>query len=80
MITAMDEDQDLLEEFVREEFVSDEIDLDYEFDAARFYDFSRTESDWEVNEAELWFESAKGYPPSRKFFAHLNRLFIFREF
>ncbi|XP_022737564.1 protein TPX2-like isoform X2 [Durio zibethinus] len=41
-----------------------EIDLDYEFDAARFFDFTREESPAEAREAELWFESAPGYPPS----------------
>ncbi|KAK8549719.1 hypothetical protein V6N13_073498 [Hibiscus sabdariffa] len=41
-----------------------EIDLDYEFDAARFFDFTREESPAEAGEAELWFESAPSYPPS----------------
>ncbi|XP_039046723.1 protein TPX2-like isoform X2 [Hibiscus syriacus] len=41
-----------------------EIDLDYEFDAARFFDFTREESPEETGEAELWFESAPTYPPS----------------
>ncbi|KAE8671168.1 guard cell S-type anion channel SLAC1-like [Hibiscus syriacus] len=31
-----------------------EIDLDYEFDAARFFDFTREESPEEAGEAELW--------------------------
>ncbi|TYG91339.1 hypothetical protein ES288_A12G254100v1 [Gossypium darwinii] len=41
-----------------------EIDLNYEFDAARFFDFTREESPVEAREAELWFESAPSYPPS----------------
>ncbi|XP_039036428.1 protein TPX2-like [Hibiscus syriacus] len=41
-----------------------EIDLDYEFDAVRFFDFTREESPEEAGEAELWFESAPTYPPS----------------
>ncbi|GMJ00359.1 TPX2-LIKE PROTEIN 3 [Hibiscus trionum] len=41
-----------------------EIDLDYEFDAARFFDFKREESPVEAGKAELWFESAPTYPPS----------------
>ncbi|XP_022719687.1 protein TPX2-like [Durio zibethinus] len=41
-----------------------EIDLDYEFDAARFFDFTREESPAEAREAELWFESAPTCPPS----------------
>lgn len=45
-----------------------EIDLDYEFDASRYFDFSRAESLSEVREAESWFESAGSYPPSRKNF------------
>ncbi|TYI52499.1 hypothetical protein E1A91_D12G252100v1 [Gossypium mustelinum] len=42
-----------------------EIDLNYEFDAARFFDFTSEESPVEAREAELWFESAPSYPPSR---------------
>ncbi|XVF51611.1 hypothetical protein PTKIN_Ptkin04bG0198100 [Pterospermum kingtungense] len=41
-----------------------EIDLDYEFDAPGFFDFTREESPAEAGEAELWFESAPSYPPS----------------
>ncbi|XVE57783.1 hypothetical protein DITRI_Ditri04bG0117300 [Diplodiscus trichospermus] len=41
-----------------------EIDLDYEFDAARFFDFTSEESPAEAGEAELWFESEPSYPPS----------------
>ncbi|KAG7986672.1 hypothetical protein I3843_03G092600 [Carya illinoinensis] len=57
----MDED---MEEFVMKPFVAEEIDLDYEFDAARFYDFTRAETDLEALKAERWFESAHSYPPS----------------
>ncbi|WRX18605.1 TPX2 central domain - like 2 [Theobroma cacao] len=41
-----------------------EVDLEYEFDAARFFDFTREESPAEAREAELWLESAPSYPPS----------------
>ncbi|KAK3012175.1 hypothetical protein RJ639_010474 [Escallonia herrerae] len=41
-----------------------EIDLDYEFEAARYFDFSREESSAEAREAEVWFETAVSYPPS----------------
>ncbi|XP_062073322.1 protein TPX2-like isoform X2 [Humulus lupulus] len=58
------EEEEELEEFVRETFLYEEIDLDYEFDAARFFDFNLTETEWEAREAERWFESARGYPPS----------------
>lgn len=56
-----------------EDFIGDcsspiEIDLDYEFDAAQFFDFTRPESISEAQEAERWFESASSYPPSRKHF------------
>lgn len=44
-----------------------EVDLEYEFDAARFFDFTREESPAEAREAELWLESAPSYPPSRQF-------------
>ncbi|EYU40540.1 hypothetical protein MIMGU_mgv1a023278mg [Erythranthe guttata] len=41
-----------------------EVDLDYEFDAARFFDFSRAESPLELRLAEFWFSSAASYPDS----------------
>ncbi|GMI64037.1 TPX2-LIKE PROTEIN 3 [Hibiscus trionum] len=41
-----------------------EIDLDYEFDAAQFFDFTVEESPSEARDAELWFESVPSYPPS----------------
>lgn len=47
-------------------FEAREIDLEYEFDAARFFDFTREESLAEARESELWFESAPNYPPSRE--------------
>ncbi|XP_024029686.1 protein TPX2 [Morus notabilis] len=53
-----------LEELVRETYAVEEIDMDYEFDAARFYDFSRVETDCEAREAERWLESYGNYPPS----------------
>lgn len=43
-----------------------EIDLDYEFDAACFYDFTREESPEEARLAEIWFQYAPNYPPSRE--------------
>lgn len=43
-----------------------EFDIDFEFDAPRFYDFSRPELDSETEEIEIWFQSAGNYPPSRK--------------
>ncbi|XP_056160311.1 uncharacterized protein LOC115683252 isoform X3 [Syzygium oleosum] len=42
----------------------EECDPDYEFDAARFYDFRRSETCSEAEAAERWFESAGTYPPS----------------
>ncbi|CAN6810261.1 unnamed protein product [Brassica oleracea] len=42
----------------------EEFDIDFEFDAPRFYDFSKPELDSETEETELWFESAGNYPPS----------------
>ncbi|KAJ0964108.1 hypothetical protein J5N97_029230 [Dioscorea zingiberensis] len=55
------------------DFLCVEVDLDYEFDAARFFDFCRVESAAEFREAELWFESAGSYPPS-PFIATMNAL------
>lgn len=60
-----DMDEEMVDE-IAEPFVAVEIDLDYEFDAVRYFDFSRDESPAEARQAELWFESAKSYPPSRK--------------
>ncbi|MBA0851291.1 hypothetical protein Goshw_017035, partial [Gossypium schwendimanii] len=45
-------------------FEVSEVDLDYEFDAAQFFDFTREESPSEASDAERWFESAPSYPPS----------------
>ncbi|KAK9072944.1 hypothetical protein SSX86_009380 [Deinandra increscens subsp. villosa] len=45
-------------------FTAVEIDIDYEFEAARFFDFTVTESVDEAREAEMWFDSVAGYPPS----------------
>lgn len=47
-------------------YEDDEIDVNYEFDAPMFFDFSKPESFWDASEAEQWFEFAKSYPPSRK--------------
>lgn len=58
----MDEE---MEDMVMLTFTAVEIDPDYEFDAAQYFDFSREESLAKAREAELWFESAGTYPPSR---------------
>ncbi|KAM5557159.1 protein TPX2-like [Rosa sericea] len=57
------DDQEMVE-FVKEAFEGEEIDMDYEFDAPRFYDFTRLETDWEAEEAEDWFRYAGSYPSS----------------
>ncbi|KAF5729918.1 hypothetical protein HS088_TW20G00285 [Tripterygium wilfordii] len=59
----MEEDMDMEVE-VEMVFEAREIDLDYEFDAPRFFDFTREESVPEAREFQRWFESAKSYPPS----------------
>lgn len=59
----MDEE---MEDFVGGYFEVSEVDFDYEFDASRFFDFTRPESSLEAEHAERWFESAPSYPPSRK--------------
>ncbi|XP_013593538.1 PREDICTED: protein TPX2-like isoform X2 [Brassica oleracea var. oleracea] len=41
-----------------------EVDLEYEFDAARWFDFTREESPAESQSAEFWFHSAPSYTPS----------------
>ncbi|OMO97332.1 hypothetical protein CCACVL1_04597 [Corchorus capsularis] len=61
----MEEEMDMDMEMEMEPvFEVREIDLDYEFDAARFFDFTREESPVEAREAELWFEAAPSCPPS----------------
>nr|GEW34962.1 protein TPX2 isoform X1 [Tanacetum cinerariifolium] len=45
-------------------FTAVEIDLDYEYDAVRFYDFTRDETVDEAFQAEMWFESVGSYPHS----------------
>ncbi|XP_010458428.1 PREDICTED: uncharacterized protein LOC104739687 [Camelina sativa] len=41
-----------------------EFDIDFEFDAPRFYDFSRPELYSETEDIETWFLSSGDYPPS----------------
>ncbi|EOA21955.1 hypothetical protein CARUB_v10002454mg [Capsella rubella] len=48
-----------------QDFSVEEFDIDFEFDAPRFYDFSKPEHHSETEETKLWFESAGNYPPSR---------------
>ncbi|CAN8264686.1 unnamed protein product [Cochlearia groenlandica] len=50
--------------FSREDFSSEEFDIDFEYDAPRFYDFSRAELDSETEDIETWFELSGNYPPS----------------
>jgi hypothetical protein len=58
--TESDEDMEM-ETMV---FEVTEIDLEYEFDASRWFDFTREELPLESRAAELWFETAQSYPPS----------------
>ncbi|XXG67308.1 hypothetical protein AAC387_Pa06g0686 [Persea americana] len=64
----MDEE---MEDVFQKSFQCLEIDLEYEFDASCFFDFTRPESLAEARAAELWFETAASYPPS-PFIAKLN--------
>nr|XP_010919179.1 uncharacterized protein LOC105043358 isoform X2 [Elaeis guineensis] len=57
-------DQEMGEAFGGDFLSLEEIDLDYEFDASRYFDLSREELPLEAWEAELWFETAASYPPS----------------
>ncbi|KAL3647424.1 hypothetical protein CASFOL_008392 [Castilleja foliolosa] len=61
--------EDFFEEFDDVEPV--ETDEDYEFQASQFYDFTRPEFDYEIEEAERWFEVSGNYPPS-PFIVKLN--------
>ncbi|XP_073127388.1 uncharacterized protein [Henckelia pumila] len=60
--------EDYIDDFYLE---ASEIDDEYEFDASRFFDFSRAEFDSEVEEAERWFEVSGDYPNS-PFMVKLN--------
>ena len=42
-----------------------EVDLDYEYDAPRWFDLAREEAPVEAAAAEMWFATAPSYPPSR---------------
>ncbi|XP_057421674.1 protein TPX2-like isoform X2 [Lotus japonicus] len=59
MMMEQDEESEIMHVFV-----AHEIDLEYEFDAARFFDFTRPETPQEAHQAELWFHNAASYPPS----------------
>ncbi|XP_061358680.1 uncharacterized protein LOC133302880 isoform X2 [Gastrolobium bilobum] len=49
---------------VEDQFEDNEINLNYEFDAPRFCDFTRPETFFDAAEAEQWFEFTASYPPS----------------
>ncbi|XP_010325443.1 protein TPX2 isoform X1 [Solanum lycopersicum] len=53
-----------MEDMVEYTFTAVEIDLDYEFDAPRYFDLGCEEALPETRQAESWFESAGSYPPS----------------
>lgn len=61
-----------MEDFVQDYLEPSEIDWEYEFDAARFFDFGCPESDKEAEEAERWFAIAGNYPASRKPFINIG--------
>jgi len=69
MMMEEEEDMEIEEPLM---FVAHEIDLDYEFDAVRFFDFSVQETPDQALQAQQWFQSAVSYPPSRPF----NPLFL----
>lgn len=60
----MGEMEEEMEDMVEYTFTAVEIDLDYEFDAPRYFDFSCEESFPVRSLTESWFESAPTYPPS----------------
>ncbi|XP_065870851.1 protein TPX2-like isoform X2 [Euphorbia lathyris] len=52
-----------MEEFFVEPMPQD-FDIDYEFDAPKYFDFTRPESDSDIEEAQRWFQTAGSHPPS----------------
>lgn len=73
----MDDDDEMEETFGEGVFLGCEIDLDYEFDAPRYFDFGREETPAEARAAELWFDTAGSYPPSRMYRNHLKTWMLF---
>ncbi|XP_074319618.1 uncharacterized protein LOC141656570 [Silene latifolia] len=56
-----------MEEACEKECVFEEsvdIDFDYEFDVAKYFDFLRPETVDDVEDSERWFNLAQGHPPS----------------
>ncbi|KAG5228444.1 protein TPX [Salix suchowensis] len=45
-------------------FEAREVDLDYEFDAPKYFDFTRRESTAEARDVQRWFNTAPSCPPS----------------
>ncbi|KAJ6701609.1 TARGETING PROTEIN FOR XKLP2 [Salix koriyanagi] len=45
-------------------FEAREVDLDYEFDAPKYFDFTRRESIAEARDVQRWFNTAPSCPPS----------------
>ncbi|XP_020588984.1 uncharacterized protein LOC110030561 [Phalaenopsis equestris] len=46
------------------DFRCSEFDVDYEFDAPRYFELGREELQHEAQQAEFWFETAGNYAPS----------------
>ncbi|KAF3647724.1 putative protein TPX2-like isoform X2 [Capsicum annuum] len=66
----MEED---MEDMIEYTFTAVEIDLDYEFDAPKYFDFSSGESFPVRSLSESWFDSAESYPDSRHEFEPWNQ-------
>lgn len=52
------------------------IDETYEFSAPRFFDFVNGESEEDKCQAELWFDTALTYAPSRMFLSLTSNLIL----
>lgn len=74
----MDEE---MEDIVDGRFIAlidcDYIDFGYEYDASRYFDFTREETAAEARVAELWFETAQSYPPSRMCRSSISFAFLY---
>ncbi|KAL3837924.1 hypothetical protein ACJIZ3_022515 [Penstemon smallii] len=64
-----EETQDFIDDYY--EVPEEETDEEYEFEASQFFDFMRPEFDYEIEEAERWFELSGDYGPS-PFIVKLN--------
>jgi hypothetical protein len=73
---GMDDGGDGREEVVIMDVMWFQVDLDYEFDAPRWFDLTQEEAPRDAAAAQEWFAAAPSYPPSRACSLSSSRLAI----